>query len=264
MTANGPRQQVGSERDGARNRPFLAFPGRRGRRPLRSPRAPFLCFSSLQSPGGCLLAALVAASTGCEGSATIQFVSLHLTEIDPPSTAVVRYDAQEAYWWLDDEGQFNLAFRCVRHNPWVGKLGRVEVLMSLVPGPPPAGRGRVYTIRHRETRTILRGAADFQRCFSFNGVMDALFDDPRHVRGNFRIWMRPNEQLYLFSFVPRTTGPLLCFGEYRAIHDPRKGRAIRELCEKEGGRRPPLPAGAKRRQSASAPAATPSGPPKGR
>ncbi len=215
---------------------------------------PIVRLSGRLRPRLIVLTALVAACAGCWGSAKIQFVSLHPTEIDPPSASVVRYDANKAYWWIDDEGQLNLAFRCIKHKLWLGRMGRVELLMSLVPGPPPAGSGRVYTIRHRETRTVLHGAADYQRCHSYNGVMDVLVDDERHVRGSFRIWMRPNEQFYLFSFVPRTTGALLCFGDYRAVHDPQRGRAIREICEAEGGRRPPLRAGARSGPSASQPA----------
>ncbi|MCG8405068.1 MAG: hypothetical protein MI923_07725 [Phycisphaerales bacterium] len=180
---------------------------------------------------------------GCSGSATIQFVSLHASEIDPPPAKPWEYDAQEAYWWIDEAGALNISFRCRRRNLFLGGLGDVELIMSLVPGPPPAGTGRNYNIRRRETRTVLTTGFQFQRFSSYAGIMNVIMKDEDHIRGSFRIWLKPHEKMDFFSFIPHTPGSFVCFGTYRAVRDETRGKAIRQQCESGGWQRIPRHSG---------------------
>lgn len=179
----------------------------------------------------------VAFCAGCTGTAEIQFVSLHVNEIDPPPAKSQRYDAQEAYWWIDEKKDLNIAMRCRRRNVFLGRLGELELMMSLVPGPPPAGSGRNYTVRQRETRTTLSSGLQFQRFTSYAGIMTVIVDDDKHLKGSFRIWMRPHKQIDFFSFIPRTPGSVLCFGTFNAVLDEARGKTIRQACESGGWER---------------------------
>ena len=184
----------------------------------------------------------VAACSGCRGNADIHFVSLHTGEIDPPPAKVWSFAAQEAYWWIDDAGELCISIRCRKRNLLLGKFGKLDLSMSLIPGPPPAGSGRNYPIRRREARTILNSLLQDQRLTSFDGVMTVIVDDPRAIHGSFRIWMKPVRQLMLLSIIPRQPGDVLCFGTFRAVKDEVRGKAIRAACEAGGWRRRPTQA----------------------
>jgi len=205
-----------------------------------------------------LAAALIAAGAcGCSGSATVQFVSLHQSEIDPPPPTVFRLDAKECYWWLDDNGELNVALRCEMRNLLLGKYGRADFDMSFVLGSPPAGSGRNYPIRQYETRTVFVSALASQRWLSQNGIVGVTVRDDETLSGSFRIWMNPQTELQMMAFLPDRQGPALCFGTFRAVKDESRGKAIRYRTESGGWARPPRKTGS----AATQPATQPVGPP---
>ncbi len=171
---------------------------------------------------------------GCSGTATVQFVSLHPSEIDPPATDVMRFDAPEAYWWVDQAGEMNLAIRCRQRNLWLGELGNVELAFSLTPGPPPAGRARNYKIAVRESRILVRSPLQTRRFNAYAGILSLILNDATHAHGSFRIWLRPQPQLSFFEFPPQRSGSVMCFGTFKAVHDEGRGQAIRATCEADG------------------------------
>lgn len=181
--------------------------------------------------------------SGCTGSATLQFVSLHPSEIDPPPTTVWRLDAQECYWWLDEGGELNVAMSCKIRNALLGKYGRADLDMSLVLGAPPAGSGRNYPIRQYETRTVFVSALQSQRWNSQNGIVGVTVRDDGTIRGSFRIWMTPQAELQVMALLPDRLGPVLCFGSFQAVKEETRGKAIRVKCEGGGWTRPPRKAG---------------------
>lgn len=176
---------------------------------------------------------------GCSGSATVRFVSLHATEIDPPPTTEWRYDAQECYWWIDEAGELNIALRCRQQSVLLGKYGRVDLDMSWVLGDPPAGSGRNYNIRGRETRTRFLSALHDLRLTSYRGIVAVTAREDGTLKGSFRIWMSPRAGVQFFSFLPQRPGPLLCSGSFHAVRDEKRGTAIRTYCESNGWARPP-------------------------
>lgn len=175
---------------------------------------------------------------GCRGSATVQFVALHPSEIDPPSTEVTRFDAPEAYWWIDQAGEINVAVRCLKRNVWLGRLGDAELAFSLTPGPPPAGRARNYKIALRESRILIRSGWRVQRFTAFAGILGLILDDETHAHGSFRVWLQPQAQLSLFAFPPQPPGSVMCFGTFKAVRDAFRGEEIRATCEADGWTRP--------------------------
>ena len=172
----------------------------------------------------------VACCAGCTGSATIQFVSLNVTNIDPPPAKAWRYDAREAFWWVDSEGDLNISLRCRRRNVFPGELGKADLMLCLRPGQPPAGSGRNYKLHQRETRTAWKSALVDQHLTSYAGVMTVIVDDEDHIHGSFRIWMRSQPRLNLFALLPQRPGSFLCFGTFEAVKGESRGSAIQASC----------------------------------
>ncbi len=192
-------------------------------------------FVALLAVAGCQ-----ALCAGCTGSAVIQFVSLNATRIDPPPVKVWSYDAQEAVWWIDQAGELNIAMRSRKSQAVLGRFGKTELSISLVPGPPPAGSGKDYTLRRRQTRTVLVSGIGRQRFTSYSGVMDVLMDNETSIHGSFRIWMRPQSPVLSLSPLPQRPGSVLVFGTFKAVKNEKLGTAIRAICEAEGWQRKPL------------------------
>ncbi len=176
---------------------------------------------------------------GCTGSADIQFVSLDAKEIDPPPTEIFPFAAKECYWWVDEADELNIAMRCRKRSLVLGKYGYVDFDMSFVLGAPPAGSGRNYKISRRETRTFFLSAFQAQRLTSYSGIVGVTVKENGTLHGSFRIWMKPQAELQMFSFFPQRPGSLLCFGTFEAVKDAPRGLKIRAHCESKGGRRGP-------------------------
>jgi len=191
----------------------------------------------------CVIALGVIAVTwlaaGCTGSATARFVSLNPTAIDPPPAKVWPYDAQECYWWLDEAGDLNIALKCRRQHLLLGKYGRVDLDIAFTLGKPPAGSGRNYPVRRREIRTRFTSALHDMRLNSQAGIVAVMVQDDGTLRGSFRIWMTPRMELQLFSLFPQKPGRFLCFGEFHAVRNEERGKAIRAHCTFSSGSRPP-------------------------
>ena len=190
--------------------------------------------------------------SGCSGSATVQFVSLNAARIDPPPAKIWRYDAKEAYWWTDEADELNIALRSRKSNPLLGELGDSELDISIVLSALPAGSGKDYSIRRRETRTVLITAIGRQRYSSYAGVMDVLVDDDHHIHGSFRIWLRPQSPVLSLSPLPQRPGSVLAFGTFHAVKNRKRGAAIRTVAESRGGQRKARPPAATSQRASGA------------
>jgi hypothetical protein len=195
--------------------------------------------------------------SGCAGTAKINLISLNTTAIDPPPTEPWRFDAQQCFWWADETGDFNIAMQSRQGNLFLGKLGDIEIDVSLALDGPPAGSGRDYALRQREGRAVLLSPSGNRRFVVHSGVCDVLTGKDGTYRGSYRLWMTSLSELNVLSFLPARPGPLLCFGSFYAVHDEKRGRAIRELSEKDGWVRPPR----KPKSPFSAPTSEPTPPP---
>lgn len=189
----------------------------------------------------CAGAVIACAAAGCGGTATIQFVSLHPTEIDPPGVTPSRFDAEACYWWVDEAGKLNVAMKCRRHHLLLGRYGRVSLDLSMRLDEPPAGSGRNYRVGRSKASAFFVSALHNLRIPSQGGIVGVTVGDDGTLRGSFRIWMKPRAGVRLFSFLPRRPGRLLCFGTFHAVKDAQRGAAILADCEIGGGVGPPRP-----------------------
>jgi hypothetical protein len=189
----------------------------------------------------CAVLAVAAMTAGCNGSGDVRFVSLQAKEIDPPTTEVWQFPAQECYWWVDEAGDLNIALRCPKDNVFLGRFGHVDLDISFVLDKPPAGSGRNYRVTQRETRTLFVSAIQTLRLNSVSGIVGVTMKDDGTLRGSYRIWMLPQKTVDVFSLLPQDPGALLCFGTFRAVKNEERGKAIRTRCEAGGWVRGPRP-----------------------
>lgn len=191
---------------------------------------------------------------GCTGSAEIKFVSLHPSEIDPPGTKTPVIKAEEAYWHVDNSGDVHISIRSKHDNWLLGAFGRNELVMSVVPGPPPNGRARNYSLNRNTLRMLWHTGLVSQRFASYSGVMAIYMDDDRRCHGSFRIWtINPGAGMPIW-FVPQTPGPTLVFGTFNAVRDEEACERIRSEAEAGGWNRSKKAPG---RRATSQPASAP-------
>ncbi len=195
------------------------------------------------------LSALFAAALagGCAGSADVRFVSLDAQEIDPPAVDVLEYAADRACWHVNDAGELVIGIRAARGS----LLFSTELLISLVPGGPPAGSGRNYNMRDREVRVALVNRGGAQRLRAYRGVMTVSVEDSDTITGSFRVFARTDARLQLLSLLPPRPHDFLCFGTFRAVRSARRAEEIREQTEAIGGKRAPVSADAARQRPES-------------
>ncbi len=167
---------------------------------------------------------------GCSAPGTVQFVSLHETEIDPPGTNVTRFSAQECYWWTDGAGNLNIAMQCRQNHVLLGKYGLVELGLWWRLDKPPAGSGRNYEVGRRRASAAFFSAVQSLRLSSDKGIVGVTVRDDGTMTGSFRVFMTPRPQLTVFSLMPQKPGQFLCFGKFRAVEDAERGKAIRRFC----------------------------------
>jgi hypothetical protein len=143
----------------------------------------------------------VIAIGGCAGSAELQFVSTNLAAINPPPPIVYRYEPQQCYWWIDDDGSLNIAMQFDRVNLF-SEIGRLRLQASLMFDAPPAGSGRDYVVGSRNLRGRFESPLAKARLISTSGVVSVSKAGDR-FRGSFRILLQQHPGLSLLSLTPQ-------------------------------------------------------------
>ncbi len=182
---------------------------------------------------------LVAAAGGCDGSARIEFISLHHSAIDPPQVQPWRFDAQVCRWWLDEAGNLSLGISCRRSNILVGRLADLELCLWLRLDTPPAGSGRDYQLKPEQVRLLLRTPLQRQTFLPMGGIVSVITDDDGSYHGSFRLWLQPIAELNILSILPDRPGPMLCFGSFKAVKEQGLGKELRGRFDSPAA---PLPA----------------------
>lgn len=169
---------------------------------------------------------VVLASVGCGGSARFGLVSLNTQSIDPPRVEPFEFSSDECYWWTDDSGNLRIALHARQRNLFLGKLGVVDIDLSLCLDKPPAGLGRDYPLHHHEPRVTIRSVMQTQRFASVSGIASVLVKPQEQMHGSFRILLNPVAEVGTLSILPSKPGPVLCYGTFRAVRDAERGAAL--------------------------------------
>ncbi|HUN82434.1 MAG TPA: hypothetical protein VMV81_13100 [Phycisphaerae bacterium] len=194
-----------------------------------------------QSAGRLCVAAsctIVIFISGCTGHGRIDFVSLNMSEIDPPQAMPWTFQAQECYWWVDQNGELNIAMRHRQRNPILGKVANVDLVTSFVFEGPPAGTGRNYRVTPRDIRAIYASPLATQRFNATSGIVGVTVGKDNVLRGSFRVWMMPLVEVSLFSFLPQRPGSVLSYGTFQAVRNEKAGVPLRDFSEANGFVRP--------------------------
>lgn len=178
---------------------------------------------------------------GCNGSATINFVSVDFFAIDPPPTQVYRFDPQQCFHWVDEGGLLNIAMQ-FENISLAGPLGKVVLQVSFVLDTPPAGNGRDYSLQPVSVRGRLRAAAEDHRFVCHLGILSVTRRPGGHLCGSFRMSLQHMPGVSVFGILPQRPGSFLVFGTFDAVADSALGRAIRESTESANWQRPVRPA----------------------
>ena len=175
-----------------------------------------------------LCMALVALSScGCVDSGVITVVSLHASEIDPPSNVIMECAIRDGAWGLDESGKLNIALTGGRRGPQGGLLGgdRFDLILDL--DEPPAGSGRNYRVRPNRARAVIQSGFRVGRLRSYHGIVGITILDDRRIRGRFRIWMRRQSDWNPLSLLGRRTDNVLVFGAFEVQRDDDTSDVIR-------------------------------------
>lgn len=182
-----------------------------------------------------LLAAPVLAG-GCAGGGRFDIISMQMGDLDEDRPLMSTFHPGECYYWIDEEGKINVAMH-YENIPLLGRFSRVSFDLSFELDDPPAGRARQYQLRSREFRGTARLGALVHRFMSYQGVGAIWQDGPGRFRGRFRTLVRHESFSVLTGWV--RAAPLLFLGEFRAVLDAERGRAINQASESGGWPRPP-------------------------
>ena len=202
------------------------------------PTIPHSSLSRLLGPRARLLAALLAtcglAMPGCAGSARIYSVPFVRTDFPPQERPVNTVEASEAYYWLGEDGELNIALR-QHSSPLFGLGFESEWTMSLVLEAMPAGSQRLYTLDRQSVRTLQVAGPIRQRGASLMGVAVIHAERGRSIEGRFHANVRQQNFAFLAGWSPdiRLAPVMVLAGTFHAGHDPERGRAIRERTESD-------------------------------
>lgn len=170
---------------------------------------------------------LLMVSAGCSGSGKLSFISLNQNAIDPPPVEPWAFDADRCFVWVDEDERLNLVMRSLQQHPLLGAYGRIEVFLAMRLGTPPAGLGRDYSIRPTDATLVIHTAVGPQRFTTYAGIISVLTDEGGGMHGSFRVWLSPVQEVSLLSFLQQRSGPVLCYGSFRAVRDRERGPALR-------------------------------------
>ncbi len=184
---------------------------------------------------GLIGAAALCGVAGCNGSATVHSMPFLRQDFSATEAPAQKIDIDEAYYWLDDQKRLNVAL--CRHVPsLLGKAYEYDWRLSLVLEDLPAGSEKLYRLGVDSIRLLLAHGGLHARGASLMGV--AVVHAPRNgvMRGRFHANLRQQAFTVLTGWTPPLgRAPLVVMaGPFQAIHDPVRGRAIRDRTEADG------------------------------
>lgn len=187
-----------------------------------------------------LIAGLIGAAglygvIGCSGSATVHSMPFLRHDFSATESPAHKIDIDEAYYWVDEQERLNVALR--RYVPsLLGKAHEYDWRLSLVLEDLPAGSEKLYRLGADSVRLLISHGGSHARGSSLMGV--AVVHAPRNdlLRGRFHVDLRQQAFTVLTGWAPPLgRAPLVVMaGPFEAIHDPVRGRAIRDRTEADG------------------------------
>jgi len=173
--------------------------------------------------------------TGCSGQATISAVPFMRTDFAPTEQAVETIAANEAYYWLDDDGMLNIALRRYVPSVWDSAFDEIWV-MSLKLEGLPAGSERLYRLGSQSVRQASSHGGLHYRSASLMGVAVAEAPCDGRLEGRLHAVVRRQQFSVLTGWTPDIfRAPMVVMtGTFEAVHNSATGREIRERATADG------------------------------
>jgi hypothetical protein len=172
---------------------------------------------------------LISVAGGCRGTATLHMIPLTVKQIDARNPLIIRLDADQCYFWIDEQDRVHVALTNSRSAAFDGPTWFAA---SLVLNDPPAHVARNYPANRRTARGIVVQNERFARFASTRGIVALWLDDPDHARGRLRIIARYQRFHVLLGWhAPRQ---LLITGDFEAVRDRARGEAVESQTEQGG------------------------------
>lgn len=189
-----------------------------------------------------LLALAMVSFAGCQGSATVRIVPLMRSDIGPREPLVQEVAVDQAYYWLEGE-ELNIALRCHRSSV-LGAAFEYDWQMSLVLEALPAGSSRLYKLKSDAIRIVQTFGAGQNRCRTWSGVAVIEAPEGGRLQGRFHANVRQQTFTLLKGWQPPPLQApmMIVVGQFDAVNDADRGRAIRAETEAVGFERVSRPA----------------------
>jgi len=178
---------------------------------------------------------LGAVGGGCRAPGRIELSSLNYRAVDPPAPRAAVVNARRCYWWEDDAGRVCIAAERVDRF-WFSPKTPFRFGLSLVLGPPPAGREREYAANARTLRAVVRLGPAEARFVSSVGIAAVKRRERDRLECSFRLLA--SREVFQFLTWSRPARYLIQ-GKLVAVHDEERGRQILKATESAGWQRDP-------------------------
>lgn len=175
---------------------------------------------------------------GCgAGGARLDFAALDYRTIDPPAAKFTTLRPDRCYWWQEEHGRVVVAMQHYGPSLLFGKAGDFLFQLSLDLEGLPAGRARDYVVERRELRALARLGPAQVRFTSLRGIVALYRERNNRLRGTFRLLVARDVSQILGGWGRASN--VLILGEFTAVCDAERGRAIRDATESQGWDREP-------------------------
>ena len=173
--------------------------------------------------------AVLAVAGACSGG-RLRFIEVNFKRIDAVTPLVEDAPADEGYWWVE-EGRLCVALHR-RQAGLLSEAGTQTLDLSLVLEGLPVDKARDYPLDRNSMRAYLGHGAQHRRFASLQGLAAVRLAPGECIRGRFRLLAK--EQMFHILTGWNDFGQAIMAGEFRARHDPTRGRAILESTERDG------------------------------
>jgi hypothetical protein len=182
-----------------------------------------------------VLVGTLLAAGGCSGGGNVRIVPLNRTDFTQREPLVQEVPVREACYWTGENGELNVGLR-FHAGSLLGQAFAYDWQMSLVLDGPPAGSARLYNLRNNAVRIVQTAGADHRRSRTWSGIAVVHSPGGGRLKGRFHVTVR--EQIFTllsgWQPPPLQAPMMIVIGEFDAVHDEARGRAIREATEAGG------------------------------
>jgi hypothetical protein len=167
---------------------------------------------------------------GCSGWAKLDLVALDQARISKTEPLVKELRAAECYYWIED-GRITIAW-ADENISLIGEYGKKTLVGSIVLDDLPADRSRDYRLDRNSLRGKLRSGPQHVRFASLSGILALWLEGDNQIKGRLRSLVHQQQFHVLTGWAGNQR--LLLVGDFVAVRDPARTRALLQRSEADG------------------------------